>query len=166
KLYVPQPCWACSFVMARWISLPGIEAIGNRIGDRSMTSILRRLWHDDRGFILSTELIFLATITVIGVLVGLVIWRDGIVQELGDAGAAIGQFNQSYSIDVQSNSTCGVVVKADSVIITRDFGCVDTLTVFKNFDYFDQDDVCDVDDVDGQPPAGIDVSVAPRNEGQ
>ncbi|MEC8160831.1 MAG: hypothetical protein VX111_06850 [Planctomycetota bacterium] len=86
-----------------------------------MTSILRRLWHDDRGFILSTELIFLATITVIGVLVGLVIWRDGIVQELGDAGAAIGQFNQSYSIDVQSNSTCGVVVKADSVIITRDF---------------------------------------------
>ena len=85
-----------------------------------MTSILRRLWHDDRGFILSTELIFLATITVIGVLVGLVIWRDGIVQELGDAGAAIGQFNQSYSIDVQSNSTCGVVVKADSVIITRD----------------------------------------------
>ena len=106
-----------------------------------MTSILRRLWHDDRGFILSTELIFLATITVIGVLVGLVIWRDGIVQELGDAGAAIGQFNQSYSIDVQSNSTCGVVVKADSVIITRDFGCVDTLTVFKNFDYFDQDDV-------------------------
>ena len=75
-----------------------------------MTSILRRLWHDDRGFILSTELIFLANITVIGVLVGLVIWRDGIVQELGDAGAAIGQFNQSYSIDVQSNSTCGVVV--------------------------------------------------------
>ena len=131
-----------------------------------MTSILRRLWHDDRGFILSTELIFLATITVIGVLVGLVIWRDGIVQELGDAGAAIGQFNQSYSIDVQSNSTCGVVVKANSVIITRDFGCVDTLTVFKNFDYSDQDDVCDVDDVDGQPPAGIDVSVAPRNEGQ
>ena len=94
-----------------------------------MTSILRRLWHDDRGFILSTELIFLATITVIGVLVGLVIWRDGIVQELGDAGAAIGQFNQSYSIDVQSNSTCGVVVKADSVIITRDFGCVDTLSL-------------------------------------
>ena len=101
-----------------------------------MTSILRRLWHDDRGFILSTELIFLATITVIGVLVGLVIWRDGIVQELGDAGAAIGQFNQSYSIDVQSNSTCGVVVKADSVIITRDFGCVDTLTVFKNFELY------------------------------
>ena len=131
-----------------------------------MTSILRRLWHDDRGFILSTEMIFLATITVIGVLVGLVVWRDGIVQELGDAGAAIGQFNQSYSIDVQSNSTCGVVVKADSVIITRDFGCVDTLTVFKNFSYFDQDDVCDVDDVDGQAPAGINVSVAPRNEGE
>ena len=87
-----------------------------------MTSILRRLWHDDRGFILSTELIFLATITVIGVLVGLVIWRDGIVQELGDAGAAIGQFNQSYSLDVQSNSTCGVVVKADSLIITRAYG--------------------------------------------
>ena len=91
-------------------------------------------------------------------------WSPGRACDL--AGAAIGQFNQSYSIDVQSNSTCGVVVKADSVIITRDFGCVDTLTVFKNFDYSDQDDVCDVDDVDGQPPAGIDVSVAPRNEGE
>jgi hypothetical protein len=131
-----------------------------------MTSILKRLWQDDRGFLMSTELVFLATITVIGILVGLVIWRDGLVQELGDTGAAIGQLNQSYAIQVQRNLDCGVDVKADAVIITREYGCVETLAAFRNFSYFDQTDVCDGQDVQNQPPAGIDVSVPPRNEGE
>jgi len=131
-----------------------------------MMSILQRLWQDDRGFLMSTELVFLATITVIGILVGLVIWRDGLVQELGDAGAAIGQFNQSYVIQVQRNADCGVDVKADSVIITREYGCVETLATFRNYSYIDRDDVCDGQDIEGQPPAGIDVSVTPQNEGE
>lgn len=59
--------------------------------------VLTQLWQDDLGFVISAELILVATILVIGMIVGLATLRDQIVQELGDVGAAFSQLVQSYS---------------------------------------------------------------------
>ena len=50
------------------------------------------------GFVVSTELMLIATILVIGMLVGLVSVRDQLVQELGDMAAAASDFDQSFSV--------------------------------------------------------------------
>ena len=72
--------------------------------------ILTQLWRDDLGFIISAELVLIATILVIGMIVGLVSLRDQVVQELGDVGAAFSQLVQSYSfsgITGHTSSTAG-----------------------------------------------------------
>ncbi len=58
---------------------------------------LRVLWSDDRAFVVSTELILVATILVIGMTVGLVTLRDQVVQELADVAAAFSRSEQAYS---------------------------------------------------------------------
>jgi hypothetical protein len=60
-------------------------------------SILRKLWKDEAGFILSSELVLAATLLVIGMVVGLTTVRNAVVQELADVGSAISKVNQSYS---------------------------------------------------------------------
>lgn len=60
--------------------------------------ILTKLWNDEEGFIISVELILIATILVIGVVVGLVAIRDSITGELSDVGVAINNLNQSYTL--------------------------------------------------------------------
>jgi hypothetical protein len=49
------------------------------------------------GFIVSAELIFIATILVIGLIAGWVLVRDTTLGELADVGNAIGSVNQSYT---------------------------------------------------------------------
>jgi hypothetical protein len=58
--------------------------------------ILRRFWDDEAGFIVSAELVLIATILVIGLIVGMVSLRNQIVQELVDVGQAIGSLSQSF----------------------------------------------------------------------
>lgn len=58
--------------------------------------MLHRIWKDEAGFVVSTELVLIATILVIGMIVGLASVRDAVVQELGDVAMAIGNVNQSY----------------------------------------------------------------------
>ena len=60
-------------------------------------SMLHRIWKDEAGFVVSTELVLIATILVIGLIVGLTTVRDQVVQELGDLAMAIGNVNQSYT---------------------------------------------------------------------
>ena len=60
-------------------------------------NILARLRHDELGFIISAELILLASILVLGMIVGLTTLRDTITTELADTATAFGQMNQSYS---------------------------------------------------------------------
>lgn len=57
----------------------------------------RRLWEDDAGFVISAELVLVATIVVIGMIIGLVFVRNQVVQELVDVAQAIGNINQSYA---------------------------------------------------------------------
>jgi hypothetical protein len=59
--------------------------------------MFRRLWNDEAGFIVSAELVLVATILVIGMIVGMVSVRNQIVQELVDIGQAIGNLSQSYA---------------------------------------------------------------------
>ena len=59
--------------------------------------MIRKLWNDDAGFIVSSELILVATIVVIGMIVGLTAVRNQAVQELVDVGQAVGSMSQSYA---------------------------------------------------------------------
>ncbi len=71
---------------------------------------MQRFWNDEAGFIVSSELILIATVLVIGLLAGLVTIRDQVVQELGDVADAISEINQSYSfsgVTGHASSTAG-----------------------------------------------------------
>jgi hypothetical protein len=70
----------------------------------------KRLWNDDLGFVISAELVLVATIMVIGLIVGMATVRDQVVQELGDVADTIGSINQTYSysgVEGHSSSTAG-----------------------------------------------------------
>ena len=58
--------------------------------------MLNQLLNDEAGFIVSAELVLVATILVIGMIVGLSEVQHAVVQELNDVADAIGQLNQSY----------------------------------------------------------------------
>lgn len=58
--------------------------------------LLRDLWRDECGFILSTELLMIATIVVVGLMAGFVVLRDAALGELADVAGAVGGLNQSY----------------------------------------------------------------------
>ena len=60
-------------------------------------SLLNRLWSDDSGFIVSAELVLIATVVLIGLIVGLATLRDDMVNELADVADAFSELNQSYS---------------------------------------------------------------------
>lgn len=51
----------------------------------------------EAGFIVSAELVLIATILVIGLIVGMAIIRDAVTAEMNDVAEAIGSVDQSYS---------------------------------------------------------------------
>jgi hypothetical protein len=59
--------------------------------------IFHRLWNDETGFIVASELVLIATILVIGLIVGLASLRNQVVQELVSMGQAVGALDQSYA---------------------------------------------------------------------
>jgi len=132
-----------------------------------MRTLFAQLLRDDRGFVVSSELILVATIAVIGCLVGLAAYRDSITQELGDAAAAVGALNQSYS----ENYSGGGITQAGNGVVTieRTYGTgPNTLTVTATFNassYTDQADVCETTTQNpGDSPAGITIGTAPVAE--
>lgn len=62
-----------------------------------MNSSLARLWNEQDGFIVSAELVLIATLLVIGLVAGLASVRDSVVTELADVAQAIANLNQSFS---------------------------------------------------------------------
>ena len=111
--------------------------------------ILKRLWSDDIGFVASTDLLLLTTLLVLGMIVGLVTFRDQVVQELGDTAAAIGAINQSYSY------SAGVVTFSFAPMVTGTFSVAGS-------SFTDLSDFCDVGDTAGAPPECI--VFAPEDE--
>lgn len=62
-----------------------------------MRLTIHDLWNDERGIVISAELVTIATVVVAGVMVGFVCVRDALVNELTDVGNALTSLNQSYS---------------------------------------------------------------------
>ena len=59
--------------------------------------MLKSLWNDEAGVILSAELVLIATILVLGMIVGLVELQAAVVGELSDLSSAFGNLSQSYN---------------------------------------------------------------------
>jgi len=102
--------------------------------------MLHQLWKDEAGFVVSTELVLIATILVIGMVVGLATVRNAVVQELGDVALAVGSINQSYMYT-------GVAGRADS-------------SATAGSQFIDRTDFCDATDATDLPPAGISLTSA------
>lgn len=107
-----------------------------------MNMLLKQLWKDENGFALSTELILIATVVLIGALVGLSTYRDQLVQEFGDAALAVGALNQSYSFS--GGTVAGFTVAGSS--------------------FTDLADECDGPDPAGAEPACMNVMVNASGE--
>jgi hypothetical protein len=56
--------------------------------------LMLRLWSDEAGFVISSELILIAAILVMGLLTGLATIRDQVVQEMGDVADAVSELQQ------------------------------------------------------------------------
>jgi hypothetical protein len=82
--------------------------------------MLRSLWNDEAGFIISAELVLVATLLVIGLIVGLSEVQHAIVAELNDVADAIGCLNQSYAFSGFSKQKDGGVAAASSGSAFRD----------------------------------------------
>jgi hypothetical protein len=117
-----------------------------RIGkDFEVKGLFRKLWSDEQGFIISAELVLVATLLVIGMIVGLVILRNQVVQELGDLAGAIGMLSQGYWYPgVEKDDGTSIFAQTDGS------------------NYEDALDACQTAngsaDSDGEPPAGMSVT--------
>ena len=60
--------------------------------------LFHRLWNDEAGLVVSSELVFVTSIAAIGMIVGLSAARDGITSELADVGDAVTEYNQGYQV--------------------------------------------------------------------
>ncbi len=110
--------------------------------------LLSRLWADEAGFVVSSELVIVATVMVVGLLTGLTTVRDQVVQELADVADAVSEIDQSYSyasITAHTSRTAG----------SR---------------FNDTEDDCDLDGQDnsgtGNEAQCIEINVNSRNRGE
>lgn len=63
-----------------------------------MRNLITQIINDEAGFIVSAELVLVATIAVLAMVVGLAEVASGVNQELEDVGSAFGSLNQSFSV--------------------------------------------------------------------
>ena len=75
-------------------------------------SMFKNFFGDEAGFIVSSELVLVATIIVLGLIVGLSEIQHAIVAELNDVADAVGAVNQSYSYAGVSSVKSGGRIKA------------------------------------------------------
>jgi Flp pilus assembly pilin Flp len=61
-----------------------------------MSAIWRSLLRDERGFVITAELVLISTVLVLGLVAALSAVKVAIAGELGDVAGAIGSLNQSY----------------------------------------------------------------------
>lgn len=58
---------------------------------------MNRFINDEKGFIVSAEIVLIFTLVFCAVAVGIAVVRDALVHELGDVAEAIGALDQSYN---------------------------------------------------------------------
>ena len=106
--------------------------------------MLRALWNDENGFILSAELVLILTLGVLAMVVGVHAVAKSINQELIDIADAFGVFDQSFS--VQGFKYCVVN------------GCPNASV--PGFGYTDGSDFCDCEVIRFTPPV---IKTQPNN---
>lgn len=67
--------------------------------------LIRKLWHDEAGVMLSAEAVIVGTAAVVGVGAGLNVVATSVNEELKEVGYAIRSIDQSYSIPAREG--CG-----------------------------------------------------------
>jgi len=72
----------------------------------------RKQQKKEAGFIVSAELVLVATILVIGLIVGMVAIRDALTAEMHDVAEAIGALDQSYYFDGITDNGTGAQIAA------------------------------------------------------
>jgi hypothetical protein len=82
-----------------------------------MSRVLAKLWCDDRGAILSSELLFMFTMLTVGTVSGLAAMRQAIVSELVETANAMLALNQSYSFS--GVAIAGVASSAGSAAVDQ-----------------------------------------------
>lgn len=96
--------------------------------------MLKQLWNDNTGFIISSELVLVSTLLIVGLFVGFSEVQHAVVSELNDVGDAVGSLNQSYSYTgfvKRSNTRAGLISASTSGSF-----------------FLDQIDDCDADECD------------------
>lgn len=102
--------------------------------------MLRQLWNDERGAVVTAELALLGTVGVLGGVVGLNMMARAVNEELSDAAFAFRSLDQSYH--VQGFVGCGAYV-AGSGYVQQDVAV--SLV-----------ELCGIDDVEpGEHPGGV-----------
>ncbi len=91
--------------------------------------MLKTLWNDESGIIISAEIVLVGTILVLGMVVGLVELQCTVIGELSDLSSAVGNFDQSYQTSGFASS------KGNGRFKSRTYGA----------SYFDRPDTCDCD---------------------
>lgn len=69
-----------------------------------------------RGFVLTSELVLIVTILVIGMTVGLVTMRDAMTAEMHDVAEAIGNLDQSYAFNGIENAQNTAAVNGSAFV--------------------------------------------------
>jgi len=62
-----------------------------------MMTVIKRLWSDQGGAVISIELVLVSSVVLLGLMVGLAALRDSVNNELADVGGAIDEITQSYT---------------------------------------------------------------------
>jgi Flp pilus assembly pilin Flp len=95
-----------------------------------MRRMMLKLWKDDGGALLAVEWLFLATILVLGIIVGLVGVRNFINSGLQEFANAVGTLNQSYSFGGQI-SCCAFTPGSAAIdtLHTADIFCTPTTAI-------------------------------------
>jgi hypothetical protein len=73
-----------------------------------LVSLFRKLLRDDAGFVVSSELVLVSVVAVIGIIAGASTLRTAVVFELSDVADAIGSLDHSYSF-AGATTSCGTV---------------------------------------------------------
>ncbi len=105
-------------------------------------NLMRQLWQDEAGVIVSTEIILVLMILVFGLIAGMVSLRDAVTQELADTGLMVNELNQSYSFTGNQNTAGAAGVNAQT-----------PSSVFA-----DNTDINDGGDTAATLPAGVSIS--------
>jgi Flp pilus assembly pilin Flp len=73
-----------------------------------MRQLMDKLWNDDQGALIAMEYLFVATILVIGIIVGLTNLRDAINAELSELANALLALSQGFAFSGSSGAVAAV----------------------------------------------------------